>query len=152
MDEIQWDIQEIKHLKKIQLVQSNFFMLLYVVLFAYLAENGESSILIGLSCALIWVIVVISLYTLITGRHFGTKTHRRVQEFDRKRTGEKSWKRHQLIGNVAMIAFAVFITVLIFVMGINSARVEFPLNAYPIIGVWVGSNIGEIVRMNKLRE
>ena len=47
MVETQWDIQEVKYLKKKQLVQGNLAMLLLFVPFGYLAENGKPSLLFG---------------------------------------------------------------------------------------------------------
>ena len=88
MDETQWDIQEVKHLKKKQLVQYNIVMLLLFVLFGYFSENGNTSLLFGVFCVLVWIVVAITLYTLMTGKPIGTKTSRRVQVFDRNRLGE----------------------------------------------------------------
>ncbi|WP_430787272.1 hypothetical protein VBD025_16015 [Virgibacillus flavescens] len=150
MEGTQWDIREVIHLKKIQLVQDNFFMLLIFVLFGYMAENGMSYVLIGAACILSWIAVAVSLYTLITGRSFGTKTRRRVQEFDRDRSGEKRWKRKKIAEIIIFSVIGVIITSFIFDKGINSARLDFPLNALPFFGVWVGHNVGEIIRMNKL--
>ncbi|MGB2871229.1 hypothetical protein [Psychrobacillus psychrotolerans] len=90
MDETQWDIQEVKHLKKKQLFQNNLVMLLLFVLFGYLAENGKPSLLIGGFCVLLWIIVVITLYVLKTGSPIGTKTSRIVQEFDRRSFGREA--------------------------------------------------------------
>lgn len=150
MDETQWDIQEVKHLKKKQLVQSNLVMLLLFVLFGYFAENGKPSLLIGGVCVLLWILVAITLYVLKTGRPIGTKTSRIVQEFDRNRLGEKRWKRRKMTEAVIISVISVFITVLVFVKDLNSVRLDFPISAFPYIGAWIGYNVGEIVRMNKL--
>lgn len=150
MDETQWDIKEVKHLKKKQLVQYNLVMLLLFVLFGYFAENGMSLLLIGGFCVLIWIITGITLYTLMTGIPIGTKTSRMVQEFDRNRLGEKRWKRRKITDAVIISVISVFITVLVFMKGFNSVRLDFPMNAFPFIGAWVGYNIGEIIRMKNL--
>ncbi|WP_186577149.1 hypothetical protein [Aquibacillus kalidii] len=150
MDETQWDIKEVKHLKKKQLVQYNLVMLLLFVLFGYFAENGKSTLLIGGFCVLIWIITGITLYTLMSGIPIGTKTSRMVQEFDRNRLGEKRWKRKEITEAVIISVISVFITVLVFMKGFNSVRLDFPINAFPFIGAWVGYNIGEIIRMKNL--
>lgn len=150
MDETQWDIQEVKHLKKKQLVQSNLVMLLLFVLFGYFSENGKPSLLIGGFCVLLWIIVAITLYVLKTGRPIGTKTSRIVQEFDRNRLGEQRWKRRKMTEAVIISIISVFITVLVFVKDLNSVRLDLSIGAFPFIGAWIGYNIGEIIRMNKL--
>jgi hypothetical protein len=150
MDEIQWDIREVKHLKKKQLVQYNLVTLLLFVLFGYFVENGKPTLLIGGFCVLMWIITAITLYTLMTGIPIGTKTSRKVQEFDRNRLGEMRWKRRKITEAVIISVISVFITVLLFMKGFNSVRLDFPINAFPFIGAWVGYNIGEIIRMNNL--
>ncbi|MFZ0447033.1 MAG: hypothetical protein WAM95_20860 [Bacillus sp. (in: firmicutes)] len=150
MDVTQWNMQEVKHLKKKQLVQNNLVMLLLFVLFGYFAENGKPSLLFGVFCVLIWIIVVISLYILKTGRPIGTKTSRRVQAFDRNRLGEKRWRRRRITETVIISIIGVLITVLLFIKDFNSVRLDFPIVAIPFIGAWIGYNIGEIIRMNNL--
>ncbi|WP_085994297.1 hypothetical protein [Oceanobacillus senegalensis] len=150
MDETKWNIQEVKRLKKKQLVQNNLVLLLIFALFGYFAENGKSSLLIGGFCVLMWIIVVITLYTLKTGRPIGTKTNRMVHKLDSIRLGEKRWKRRKIIDTVIISAISVLITVLVFVNGLNSIRLDFPMDAFPFIGAWVGYNIGEIIRMKNL--
>ncbi|SES44023.1 hypothetical protein [Psychrobacillus sp. OK032] len=150
MDETQWDIQEVKHLKKKQLVQYNIVMLLLFVLFGYFSEKGNSSLLFGVFCVLLWIIVAITLYTLMTGKPIGTKTSRRVQVFDRNRLGEKRWKRRNITETVIISVISVLITILLFVKDFNSVSLDFSIAAFPFIGAWIGYNIGEIIRMNNL--
>ena len=151
MDETQWDIQEVKHLKKKQLVQSQSrnasCYSCYLVTFS---ENGKPSLLIGGVCVLLWIIVAITLYVLKTGRPIGTKTSRIVQEFDRNRLGEQRWKRRKMTEAVIISIISVFITVLVFVKDLNSVRLDLSIGAFPFIGAWIGYNIGEIIKMNKL--
>ncbi|GGM18359.1 hypothetical protein GCM10011351_00180 [Paraliobacillus quinghaiensis] len=85
MDETQWDIKEVKRLKKKQLVQYNLLMLLIFVLFGYLVENNKEFVLNVFFAVFFWWITAIMLYTLNTGKPIGTKTSRRLQEFDRDR-------------------------------------------------------------------
>ncbi|WP_153461695.1 MULTISPECIES: hypothetical protein [Sediminibacillus] len=151
MDEVNLDIQEVKRLKKKLLVQYNLVMLLLFVLFRYLAENGEPSLLIGGSLVLIWIIVAVTLYTLKTGRYFGTKASIMVQKFDRRRLGEKRWKRRRMTEAVIISVICIFISVFVWVKGINPASVDFPGSTFPFIGAWVGYNIGEIVRIYDLK-
>lgn len=115
-----------------------------------IAENGKHSLLIGGVSVLLWILVAITLYVLKTGRPIGTKTSRIVQEFDRNRLGEKRWKRRKMTEAVIISVISVLITVLVFVMDLNYVRLDFPMSAFPFIGTWIGYNVGEIVRMNKL--
>lgn len=147
MDETQWDIQKVKHLKKKQLVQNNLLMLLLFLLFGYLAENGKPSLLIGGFCVLLWIIVAITWYVLKAGSPIGTKTSRMVQEFDRNRLGEKRWKRRKMTEAVIISVISVLITILVFDQDLNSLRFDFPISLFPFIGAWIGYNIGEIMRM-----
>ncbi|GAB3801851.1 hypothetical protein [Virgibacillus kimchii] len=150
MSETHWDIKEVKRLKKNQLLQSNLVMLLLFVLFGYFAMNANPFLFIGGFSVLIWIIVAITLYTLMTGRYIGTKTSRMVQEFDRCRLGQKRWKRRKVIEAAIISIISVFITGLVFIMDFNSVRLEFPMSVFPFIGAWAGYNIGEIIRMNNL--
>ncbi|RCW63881.1 hypothetical protein [Saliterribacillus persicus] len=150
MDEIQWNIQEVKHFKKKQLVQYNLVMLLLFVLFGYFIENGNPPLLIGGFCVLLWILVSITFYALKTGRPIGTKTTRMVQEFDRNRLGEKRWKQRKMTEAIIMSVISILITVSVFVKDFNSVRLDFPISAFPFIGAWIGYNIGEIIRMNNL--
>lgn len=150
MDETQWDIQDVKHLKKKQLVQYNIIMLLLFVMFAYFSEKGNPSLLFGVFCVLLWIIVAITLYTLMTGKPIGTKTSRCVQVFDRNRLGERRWKRRNITETVIISVISVLITILLFVKDFNSVSLDFSIAAIPFIGAWIGYNIGEIIRMNNL--
>ncbi|AST91105.1 hypothetical protein BC6307_07340 [Sutcliffiella cohnii] len=146
----QWDIQEVKHLKRKQLVQNNLVMMFLFVLIGYFSKHGKPSLLIGVFCVLLWIIVAITLYTIKTGRPIGTKTSKRVQEFDRNRSGEKRWKQKKMTEAVIISVISVLITGLLFVKDFNSLRLDFPIGAFPFIGAWIGYNIGEIIRMNNL--
>ena len=150
MDETQWDIKEVKYLKKMQIVQYNCVMLLLFVLFVYFAENGKPNLLIGGICVIIWIITAIKLYILKTGRTIGTKTSRVVQKFDRNHLGEERWKRRIITEAVIVSIMSILITVLVFVKDFNSVSLNFPMYAFPFIGAWVGHNIGEITRIKNL--
>ncbi|SFE99348.1 hypothetical protein SAMN05192532_10862 [Alteribacillus iranensis] len=150
MEAAQSDIQEVKHLKKKQLVQYNLVMLLLFVLFGYFAEDIKPSLLIGACCVLVWVIVAIMVYNLKTGRPIGTKASRRVQEFDRNRLGEKRWKRRKIMEIVFIGVISVIITILFIVKDISTTRLDFPIDTFPFIGAWIGYNIGETIRISNL--
>lgn len=150
MSETQWDIQEIKRLKKKQLIQYNLLMLLLFALMVYFIENGRVFVLLGLFGVVFWIIAANSLYTLITGKPLGTKTSRRVQEFDRNRLGEKRWKRRTMIGAVILSVVSVVFTIYLFIGGFDTVRMSFSINAFPFIFVWAGSNLGEIIRISYL--
>lgn len=147
MDETKWDIKEVKHLKKKQVIQNNLVMLLLFVLLVFFADNGMHSLIIGIFFLLIWIILAITLYTLKTGRPIGTKTSRLVQEFDRNRLGEKRWKQNRIAEAVIISVIGVGIAVLWFVKDVNSFGLDFPSYAIPFIGSWIGYNLGEIIRM-----
>lgn len=150
MAETHWDMQEIKHLKKKELLQFNLIMLLLFVLIGYLSEQAKPSLLYGVFCVLLWLIVASALYNLITGRHIGTDTSRRVQEFDRYRLGERIWKRNKMIEVVIVGIISLIFTVLLSVNYFSDLRLDFPINTLPFVGVWIAHNIGEVIRMKKL--
>lgn len=152
MDKTQWNIQEVKRLKKIQLVQGNLVMLLIFVLLVYFAESEQYLFIIGTFFVLMLVVVAIALYTLLTGRFIGTKTSKHVQEFDRQRSGEKPWKRKKIIEAVIFSAIGIGIAVLLFVTDFDSIRLDFPFSSLPFIGAWAGYNLGEIIRISNLQE
>ncbi|WP_411954877.1 hypothetical protein ACKXGF_03460 [Alkalibacillus sp. S2W] len=150
MEETDWDIEEVKHLKTKQLIQSNLVMLLLFVLIGYFAENGNIFVLYGMFCVLLWLIVAVTLYILTTGKFVGTKTNRRVQEFDRTQLGEKRWRRRKIIELVFMSLLSVIVTVLTFVEDYETAIFNFPIDAFPFMGAWLGYNIGEMIRIHNL--
>ncbi|MGI2329158.1 hypothetical protein [Planococcus sp. YIM B11945] len=150
MDETQWDIQEVKQLKKKQLVQSNFFMLLIFVLFVYFSKSGQPLFLIGLFYVIVLIYVAFTLYVLMTGRFVGTKTSKRVQQFDKERLGKKRWTRRKIIEAVFLIVLSISITVLIVNTDIDPADRNNSIGAFPFFGAWVGYNLGELFRMGKL--
>lgn len=151
MSETMWDIREVKRLKKIQLVQYNLVMLLFIALLAFYIEKDWSiPILAGLTLVGFWSIVVHMLYTLKTGKMFGTKTSRRVQAFDRDHLGERRWRRRKCIGTVIMIIFSSAFTVFLMNIDLHSIEMEFPIDILPLFGAWGGFNAGEINRIKKL--
>lgn len=151
MDESDWDIQEIKRLKKKQLVQYNFVMFLLVALFAYFVKSGGSAtVFLGLCCAYFWIFTGSTIYTLITGKVIGTKSGRRVQAFDRDRIGEKRWKRKTTIAPIVLLVLSIGFTVFWYVTDFDASRLEFSIGAIPFFACWIGYNIGESVRISKL--
>ncbi|WP_244504240.1 hypothetical protein [Salibacterium halotolerans] len=151
MHETEWDIQEVKRLKKKQLVQQNLLMLLLFVLFAFYVHNvGSASVLLGLCCVLLWLTAVPPLYTLKTGEPIGTKTSRMVQAFDRYHWGEKRWKRNTMMETGILMIGSVVFTVLFFVWDVDSIRLDSPIGVFPFIGGWIGFNAGQIIRLMKL--
>ncbi|QAS52944.1 hypothetical protein [Halobacillus litoralis] len=151
MDEEKWEIQEIKRLKKKHLILYNLVMLLIVVSFGFYAENGGTAPLIfNLCCVVFWIITATSWCTLITGNAIGTKSTQRVLSFDKDHLGEKRWKRQKTLGTVLISVLTIGITVVLLVMEFDSVRLEFPLDATPIIGAWAGYTAGEIRNINRL--
>ncbi|MDL4840232.1 hypothetical protein [Aquibacillus rhizosphaerae] len=114
MVQSEWDIQEVKRLKKVELLQYNLVMLLIIVLFGYFVKNGGTvSFLFGLCCVLFWIVVAMRFFTLKTGKMIGTKTSRCVQYFDRDRIGKKRWKRKTIIGNSYQFCKCCFYSILV---------------------------------------
>ncbi|MGY4691054.1 hypothetical protein [Salibacterium sp. K-3] len=151
MHETEWDIQEVKRLKKKELVQHNLVMLsLFVLIIFYVYNAGSASVLLGVCCVLFWLTAVPPLYTLKTGKPIGTKTSRFVQAFDKYHKGEKRWKRRTMMGAGFIIMISVVFTVLFFVWDVDSVRLDSPIDVIPFIGGWVGFNAGQIIRLNKL--
>ncbi|MCP3027089.1 hypothetical protein [Halobacillus sp. A5] len=151
MEETEWDIQEVKRLKKKRLVQYNISMLLSFVLFIYYVEKGGAApVLLGLCCVLFWIITAYMLYKLKTGKTIGTKTSRLVEDFEKDYKGEKRWKRKTMIEAGVISVISVVFTVLLFVLDFESARMDFPIDVFPFIGTWVGLNIGEVARIKIL--
>lgn len=146
----QLDLKEFKNLKKKQLIQNNILFLFLFILINYFSQNGNITFLMGVFCVLLWIIVVILLYTLVTGRPIGTKTSKLVQVFDRKRMGEKRWKKLRITEVIIISVLNVIVTILLFPIDFNTGMLDFPISALPFIGAWLGYNIGEIYRMNKL--
>ncbi|MDX5474666.1 MAG: hypothetical protein LPK00_03930 [Bacillaceae bacterium] len=146
----QLDLKEFKNLKKKQLIQNNILFLFLFILIKYFSQNGNITFLMGVFCVLLWIIVVILLYTLVTGRPIGTKTSKLVQVFDRKRMGEKRWKKLRITEVIIISVLNVIVTILLFPIDFNTGMLDFPISALPFIGAWLGYNIGEIYRMNKL--
>lgn len=146
-----WDIQEIKRIKKKQLFQYNLGMVLLVILLTYFMKNGVSAnVLLGICCAFFWIFVAGALYTFKTGKVIGTKSSQRVHAFDKDHMGEKQWKRKSVFSVVVLTILSVGFTVIWFVMDFDSAGLEFPIDTFAFIGCWIGYNIGEIVRLSKL--
>ncbi|NIK11630.1 hypothetical protein [Alkalibacillus almallahensis] len=150
MEETDWDIEEVKQLKTKQLIQFNLLMLLLFVLIGYFAENGNVLVLHGMICLLSWIVLAVTLYILTTGKFVGTKTNRRVQKFDRTQLGEERWRRRKIIELVFMSLLSVIVTVLTFVEDYETAIFNFPIDAFPFMGAWLGLNIGEMIRIHDL--
>ncbi len=152
MEETQWDLREVKRLKMKQLLQYNLGMLLLFVLLNYFVEFGQLYFFVGVFYMLVLILAAIISYNLKTGRFIGTKTSKRLQEFDKARLGEKRWKRRKILEAALVVALTVFITVFIFTRDFNNSGINFSSTAFPFIGAWVGYNIGEFIRMNTLKD
>lgn len=152
MEETQWDLREVKRLKMKQLLQYNLAMLLLFVLLYYLLDFGQPYIFTGVFYLLVLIVAATILYNLKTGRFIGTKTSKRLQEFDKDRLGQKRWKRRKILEATFVIALTVFVTVFIFTADFNNVGMNFSSAAFPFIGAWIGYNIGEFIRMNTLTD
>ena len=151
-EEAQQEIKEIKKLKKKQLLWSNFFMLVIFLFLNYFLENGKILFLTWVLLISLLIIIVLSLYTLITGTIIGTKTTRRIRAFDRKRWGEKKWKLLKITEIVLLTGLGVGLAALVFNTNFDSPNQTFVGSAFPFLGAWFGYNLGEISRIKKLKE
>lgn len=150
MGETNWDIQKVKRLKWKQLVQHNLAMLiLFFLSMYYMKIGGSVSVFFLLLCLWIWMIVAHTLFTFITGKMIGTKTSKFVFAFDRDYLGEKCWKRRKMMEVITVSFLSIMITVLVFTMNFNAEKLEI-YNLIPIIGGWLGFNIGETFRIKKI--
>ncbi|HSJ36824.1 MAG TPA: hypothetical protein VK945_01250 [Planococcus sp. (in: firmicutes)] len=151
MEETQWDIQEVKRWKIKQLVQYNLGALLLFMLLTYFIEYVQLYFLIGFFYILVLMLSAMALYSFKTGSFIGTKTNRRIQEFEKARLGKKRWKRRKITEAVFNLALIIFFTVFIFTTDSDNSRLHSSSFAFPFIGSWLGYNIGEIIRMRKLK-
>lgn len=152
MEETQWDIKEIKQLKKKQLVRSNLFIVLVFILLVYLFQSGQFLFIVWVLLAFLFIVLVHSIYTLKTGKHIGTKTSRYLNEFDRHRSGEKRWKRTKIHEIVFLTVLGVGMGVLLYLIDFSSPPPNASQAHFPFIGAWIGYNLGELSRMKNLKE
>lgn len=152
MEEAQWDIKEIKQLKKKQLVRSNLFMLLVFILLGYLFQSGHFLFIVWLLLAFLFIVLVHSIYALKTGKFIGTKTSKYLNEFDRHRSGEKGWKRTKIHEIVFLIVLGVGMAVVLYLIDFSSPPPNVSHAHFPFIGAWIGYNLGEIAKMKNLKK
>lgn len=151
VSEIQWNIQEVKRLKKKQLILADLVILLLFFLSIYYVSVGwPIHVFLTLSIVLVWIVVAYSLYTLITGKVIGTKTSRLLLSFEKNRLGKKRWKRKKMIEVVFITIVSASCTVLVFATEPSIEMVSF-INLWPLIGAWLGYNVGEIFRITNLQ-
>ncbi|UOQ49752.1 hypothetical protein MUN88_06645 [Gracilibacillus caseinilyticus] len=74
---------------------------------------------------------------------------KRVAAFDRDFRGEERWKRRTMIEAVIVGVMSAGFTVCLFVLDLDFGDLEldYPIDILPLIGGWVGHNIGEIFRL-----
>lgn len=150
MDELVWDIQEVKRLKKKGLVEYNLGMLLIFLISAlYIYMGWSVSVFFGIVCLVIWFFTAHSLYILITGKTTGTKTNKLVQAFDRDRSGDKRWKRLKIVEVILFGVLGVVCTLLVFPIDIDSEPLQF-MNIWAFMGAWFGANVGSVIRIISL--
>lgn|SRR5699024_3087146 len=150
MGETEWDIQEVKRLKRKQLVQYNVLMLL-LFSFYYLWAGNSSFLFWSLLCLALWIIVAHSLYGFFTGKMIGTKTMKLVQAFDKDYLGKKRWNKIKLIEVISISVVSLFCTLLVVTQRFNFGALEI-YNFFPFVGAWLGFNIGEVIRIKRLKE
>ncbi|WP_208597159.1 hypothetical protein [Planococcus maritimus] len=131
-------------------------MLVIFLLLSYLLESGKILFATWIVILFIFVMVVLSLYTLITGTIIGTKTTRRIRAFDRKRWGKTKWK---LLNITEVVLYSGMGVGLIYLVFNTDFDFDFHFHdrslstfTFPFIGSWVGYNLGEIIRIFGLKE
>lgn len=150
MDEIMWDIQQVKRLKKKSLLEFNGVMLLVFLFCAlYIYMEWPASVFFGITCIIIWFFVAHSLYILITGKTTGSKINKLVQAFDRDRSGDKRWKRSKIGEVLLFVVLGIVCTVLVFPIEIDSEPLRY-INISAFFGAWFGANVGSIIRISSL--
>ncbi|ARK20303.1 MULTISPECIES: hypothetical protein [Sporosarcina] len=150
MDESKWNIEEVKRLKKKQLVEFNIGMLvIFVLSLLYIKAAWPLSTVFALICVLLWFFSVHALYILLTEKTTGTKTNQLVQAFDRDHWGKKRWKRKKITEVIILSVVSIMFTVFVFTVDTGSEMLQF-YNLLPFIGAWIGSNLGNIVRISNL--
>lgn len=151
MPKTDWDIQKIKRLKWILFIQLNIVMiLLFIPLIYYVMAGVSASLFLRLFCLLLWIIVAHTFYTFRTGKLIGTKTIKLVFAFDRDCLGERRWKRNKMIELIILIFFSIVFTILVFMIDFNDRNLD-TYSLFPFIGSWVGTSIGQILKLNKLK-
>ncbi|PIC79440.1 hypothetical protein CSV75_12685 [Sporosarcina sp. P18a] len=150
MDVSEWDIQEVKQLKKLQLVQFSIVMLgIFTLSVLYVKAEWPLSIFLTLTCILLWFFAVHALYILITEKTTGTKTNKLVQAFDKDRWGKKRWKRKKITEVVILSIASSMFTVFAITLNTSSESLQF-YNLLPFIGAWIGSTLGTMARISNL--
>lgn len=151
MGEIEWDIQEIKRIKWIELIQANLVALFAFFLSFYYIKVGLSlSVFFCFTCLLLWILFAHALYTLITGELIDTKTSKLSHAFDKNRLGKKRWKRKKLIETIVIGIICTVCTILIFNTDFPPDTLTF-WNLSPFIGAWIGFNTGSLIRTSALQ-
>ena len=146
-----WDPKEVKHLLKKRLVQNNLMMLVVFGLLAYLKQIENYTALFGTLYICFLIVFVMSLYSFKTGKYIGTKTAKRLEEFEKERVGKKRWKRKRMTEAIFMFAIGVILTVTIIVIDFNTLDWNSVNLVFPFIGACIGINWAEINKMNRLK-
>src|SRR5690625_3599514 len=96
---------------------------------------------------LLWIITAYTIYAHITDKIIGKKTSKRVQKFNLEYWGKRRWKRKRVIGVICVLSNLC--TVIVATVNFNSEALEIH-NVFPIVGAWLGFNIGETFKIKKL--
>src|SRR5699024_1158016 len=120
-----WDIQTITRLKKKIVGYNNLYNLLFVLLsMFYMMIGGHISVYFVLCCLLGWMIVLHSLFTLVTGNSLGTKTRKRVLAFDKDCLGKSRWKKKKMIEVISISILAIISTVIVMSVDFNAEKLD----------------------------
>lgn len=153
VDDMEWDPEEFKRLKKKKLVHYNIIFAILLVIFYYLAEQTTDFAFVTIVSVCLWFNCLISLYSFFSGRKLGTKTSRLVQEFEKSYQGEKKWRRKRVISvifeTVLPAAFTIF---LIFMDFSNQNQLDGLVLTGSLIASLIVVNVSELFRIGLLNE
>src|SRR5699024_12272253 len=95
------------------------------------------------------MIALHSLLKLVKGNSLGTKKRKRVLAFDKDCLGKSRWKKKKMIEVISMSILAIISTVIVMNVDFNAEKVDI-YTFLPIIGAWLGYNVGETFRIANL--
>ncbi|WP_156896433.1 hypothetical protein [Halobacillus kuroshimensis] len=151
-----WDVKHIRRLKKRLLLQQNIVMLFIVIFFSIYAINGWPVAHFLVLCAVVLSgIGFFALLSLWKGEPQGTKMVRTIQAYEKDVKGTQRWRRKKWMESIFIFLFvSAIIAFLIFLNhdAIQQSQQGFPGDVIPLLGAWIGMNIGSFVRIKDLRE
>lgn len=153
MAEKEWDLKEIKRIKKKNLVKSNLVLVVIFASLNFLFESGVShTVIFGMLCLLLWLATVIIAYTYKTGKVIGTKDSQLDYDFEKWRLGEKRAKKRAVIGLVIFILFSIGATIAFFMVDFEQRNMDPSSDLFMLFAALLGLNLAQVNRIRKLKE